>query len=419
MIGLAVGDAIGAPVEGLKGGHIRQLYGELDSYVDSEIAWSKKPHRWRAPGLYSDDTQQAMALADTLVKCRGFEAKYFARLLADMAKADTGAKFGAHRGTGKNFRASVRALMDGADPSESGQPSAGIGAMMRAAPCGLYFAGDTEAVVRSAIEQGLVTHRDPRALVMAAALAQAVSLSVTGEWDKSKPDARIGQVVEVVEEAERLVERDFIHMIPVACMGRLGMAASAIRLLPRLPELPQPQMAFRQIVAEANRQFPEHKITEPGQGFVMAGGLSALFIALTATDFEDAVKRAVHLGKDTDTMAAIVGAVLGARNGEDAIPKKWRQGLVNARQVGLRGEALLHKSSDGLGIKDLVATEKDLTRQEEDQRKSFILKMEEKGQYKPRPEPAETKAPAAPMPSAIDRKKKRQKTKRVKAPWKK
>ncbi|MFO8056190.1 MAG: ADP-ribosylglycohydrolase family protein [bacterium] len=421
MIGLAAGDALGCPVEGLKAGHITQLYGRVDSFVDPFIAWKKKPHRWRLPGLYSDDTQQALALSDTLVKCNGFDASYFARLLTDMARADTGGQFGAHRGTGKNFRGSVRALMEGADPFNAGMPSAGIGAMMRSAPCGLYFGGDVESTMRAAVEQGLVTHRDPRSLVMAALCAVAVSGNATGSGDGRSAGERLSELSEAAGRAEDLVEKEYIHLIPVACMDRFGMAKSALDLLPRLVELPERSMALKQIVAESNRQFPEHKITEPGQGFVMAAGVTALYIALTARDLEEGVIEAVSLGKDTDSMAAIVGAIMGARWGEESVPDRWRDGLVNFDQVALRGEALLYKSSEGLGLTNLARMEAELTSREVREREALIERLAQKGEYVPASKPrskAQKESGKDRAPTPRERKDKKHKPKRVKAPWK-
>ncbi len=429
MLGLAAGDAMGAPVEGLKAGHISQLYGRIQGFVDPGVAWGKKPGRWRMQALYTDDTQQSLALADSLLKCRGFNPEHFAELLARMARAETGARFGAHRGTGKNFRASVRAVMDGLD--ETGMPSAGIGAMMRVAPCGLYFARDREALMRAAIQQGLVTHTDPRALVMACVQAFSVSMAVTGEGDHQGAVQKARDMVEAAVIAESMVEKEFIHRVPVACMDRFGMAKKGLDMLPGLAELPEENMAYKQIVSEANRQFPMHKITEPGQGFVMASGLSALYIALTSKDYETGVLRAVHLGKDTDTMAAIAGAILGARYGEESVPEEWRRSLVNAEQPALRGEALFQKSADGPGIKDLVEMESGLTAMEQQKREELIAKLEAKGEMPKTPprkirekQKAKQVESEAPPPGRAattkqDRIKKRGKRKREKPPWKK
>ena len=70
LLGLAVGDALGAPLEGLNAQQIRHHYGIVTDYVDGVKAWKKKPNRWRLPGLYTDDTQQALALIDVLLACR-------------------------------------------------------------------------------------------------------------------------------------------------------------------------------------------------------------------------------------------------------------------------------------------------------------------------------------------------------------
>ena len=62
LLGMAIGDALGAPLEGLGAQQIRAHYQLVTDYVDGARAWKKKPYRWRLPGLYSDDTQQALAL---------------------------------------------------------------------------------------------------------------------------------------------------------------------------------------------------------------------------------------------------------------------------------------------------------------------------------------------------------------------
>ena len=51
LLGLAVGDALGAPLEGLSPQQIRTHYGRVTNYVDGVLAWKRKPHRWRMPGL--------------------------------------------------------------------------------------------------------------------------------------------------------------------------------------------------------------------------------------------------------------------------------------------------------------------------------------------------------------------------------
>src|SRR6516225_8172095 len=103
LLGLAVGDALGAPLEGLSAQQIRAHYNLVDDFVDGSRAWKRKPFRWRLPGLYSDDTQQALALCDVLLKYRAVDPERLAELYLALA-TPRGSYMGAHRGLGRSFR---------------------------------------------------------------------------------------------------------------------------------------------------------------------------------------------------------------------------------------------------------------------------------------------------------------------------
>src|SRR5947209_11185389 len=124
LLGLSVGDALGAPLEGLSAQQIRAHYGQVDDFVDGARAWKKKPYRWRLPGLYTDDTQQALALADVLLECGGVDPDRLAALYLGLA-TPKGAHLGAHRGIGRSFRAVLAELERGVSPRQTGQTSAG------------------------------------------------------------------------------------------------------------------------------------------------------------------------------------------------------------------------------------------------------------------------------------------------------
>ena len=80
LLGMAVGDALGAPLEGLSSQQIRTHYGRVRNYVDGVQAWKRKPYRWRMRGLYSDDTQQALAICDVLLDYRRVDPERLADL---------------------------------------------------------------------------------------------------------------------------------------------------------------------------------------------------------------------------------------------------------------------------------------------------------------------------------------------------
>src|SRR5436305_10852270 len=85
LLGLAVGDALGAPLEGLSAQQIRAHYGQVVDFVDGARAWKRKPYRWRMPGLYSDDTQQALALCDVLLESGHVDPERLAEIYLRLA----------------------------------------------------------------------------------------------------------------------------------------------------------------------------------------------------------------------------------------------------------------------------------------------------------------------------------------------
>ena len=103
LLGMAIGDALGAPLEGLSAQQIRAHYSQVTDYVDGARAWKKKPYRWRMPGLYSDDTQQALVLCDVLLEHGRIDPDRLAELYLDLATPE-GGYVGAHRGVGRSFR---------------------------------------------------------------------------------------------------------------------------------------------------------------------------------------------------------------------------------------------------------------------------------------------------------------------------
>src|SRR3954471_16120115 len=119
LVGLAVGDALGAPLEGLSAQQIRAHYGVVVDYVGGARAWKKKPYRWRLPGLYSDDTQQALALCDVLLEKRRLDSDRLADLYLRLA-TPKGAYVGAHRGVGRSFRQVLIELERGVPPRLTG-----------------------------------------------------------------------------------------------------------------------------------------------------------------------------------------------------------------------------------------------------------------------------------------------------------
>jgi ADP-ribosyl-[dinitrogen reductase] hydrolase len=366
LLGLSVGDALGAPLEGLSAQQIRAHYGQVVDYVDGARAWKRKPYRWRMPGLYSDDTQQALALSDVLLESGRVDPERLAELYLGLA-TPKGTYVGAHRGVGKSFRQVLIDLERGVSPRETGQRSAGIGAAMRIAPVALYFHSEPEAMFEAVMAASLMTHRDIRSLAGALAVSHAVRrLSAGAPRD---PSLLFRLAADVAREEERVVAR---YADSVTSLGPHGRSLSrAVAHVESLLESPR-ERALAALVEEANRHGADPVCKRATMGFPPACIPTCLYLLLTTDSFEEAITEVINLGGDADSAGAILGALAGAHYGLAAIPHRWLDGLQNRDAIDQRAEALFRRSIAGLDIPDLVDTEHELSARENACRESLM-----------------------------------------------
>jgi ADP-ribosyl-[dinitrogen reductase] hydrolase len=359
LLGLAVGDALGAPLEGLSSQQIKSHYGRVKNYVDGVQAWKRKPYRWRLRGLYTDDTQQAMALCDVLLENGRADQERLAEIYLNLANPK-GSFVGAHRGIGRSFRQVLAALERGVPAHLAGQPGAGIGAAMRIAPVPLFFAvEDTDGLFDAALAASLMTHRDIRSLSGALAVAHTIRRLVAGM--PRDPSLLLWVAADLVKDETRIAAEFAGRVIKIdehaRCLPRAIANAESILDQPR-------DRALNALVDEANRHGAEPCCKRPTQGFPPACIPTCLLLLLTTDCFEEAISDVVNLGGDADTAGAILGAMAGAFYGVEGIPKRWLDGLQNREGIEARALALARGTSEGLSIPDLIATERELTRRE-------------------------------------------------------
>ena len=365
LLGLAIGDALGAPLEGLGAQQIRAHYHLVTDYVDGARAWRKKPYRWRLPGLYTDDTQQALALADVILERGSVDPDALAAIYLDMATPEEGYA-GAHRGVGRSFRQVLAELKRGVPPDQTGQTSAGVGAAMRIAPLALYFA-DADALHDAVLAASLMTHRDIRSITGAFAVAHALRRILEGE---SRDPSLLFRVAADVARAETRLIADLGHRLTsLRAHGR--SLSQAIARTESLLEIPRDR-ALAALVEEANRHGAEPVCRRPTMGFPPACIPTCLYLFLATESFEEALIEVVNLGGDADSTGAILGALAGAWYGEAAIPPRWLDGLQNRDGVEARATALAQRSTAGIDIPDLIRTEQHLSARETDCRNHLI-----------------------------------------------
>lgn len=359
LLGLSVGDALGAPLEGLSAQQIRAHYGQVDDYVDGSRAWKKKPYRWRMPGLYTDDTQQALALCDVLLEYGRIDPDRLAEIYLSLANPK-GSYVGAHRGVGRSFRKVLADLERGVSPRDTGQRSAGIGAAMRIAPVALYHHGldDRDQMLDAVMAASLMTHRDVRSLSGALAVTHAIRHLLDG--DERAPSLLFRIAGAVARDEEVIIKR----YPEVASVDRhRGSLAQVIAKVEPLLDLPR-ERALAALVEEANRHGADPVCKRPTMGFPPACIPTCLYLLMTTDGFEEAIVEIINMGGDADSAGAILGAFAGAHYGAQAIPDRWLNRLQNRDGIELRALALDRRTAEGLDIPSLVDREHELSRGE-------------------------------------------------------
>ena len=173
LLGLAVGDALGAPYEGLTAQDIFFQFGTPDKLVRNPSGNTL---------YYTDDTEMMIGVAETLVAHGEIRPDDLCRRFADNYDPD--------RGYGRGARLILETMAGGGDWNSVAETvfpggSFGNGAAMRVAPVGLLFASDSDEVWRQAAASALPTHTHPVGIEGAQVFALAVALLVlTDTFDR-------------------------------------------------------------------------------------------------------------------------------------------------------------------------------------------------------------------------------------------
>ena len=268
LVGLAVGDALGAPFEG----------------AGMRSRWSRKMEPGgrlaRQAGSVTDDTLQAIAVAESLVTNRGFSGPDMLR------RFWTG--YDAHPEYYGPTSSMVFSLIQSGVPveravrlaHERGGGSRTNGPVMRGAPIGIVFAGRMVEEVSMAAAK--LTHHDP-----------------------------------VAGASSGFVNR----MVSELCRGRTRHEAFRAAL----------SGCGDSTVIGMLGQWRAHPVSASLDALLLAHG--AVTIMMTSHSFREAVERAVNTEGDTDTLGAVVGSLAGAKFGIQAIPAEWIAPLEKKRKI--------------------------------------------------------------------------------------
>ena len=304
LLGTAVGDALGLACEGLSAKRQQRMFPSLDGY-----------HLWFGKGLCSDDTEHACMLAQSLLVSGGDEAQF----TRDFAWRLRWWFAGLPAGIGLATLRSLIKLWLFVPTGWRGVYSAGNGPAMRSALLGVLFADDEARLAALNRAATRLTHTDPKAECGALAIALAARASMRGD----RFDVYLADLT-------RLTASHGAAGVEMASLaGRAHASATA---------------------GEAIETFVQSTGSRNGVSGYMYHSVPAVLHAWFAhpRDFAQALTTLIRCGGDTDTTAAMLGAIIGARVGRAGIPTKWLSDLAEWPRTVAWIAALAHTTAEAV-----------------------------------------------------------------------
>lgn len=322
LIGGAIGDALGYPVEFIYSfGDIQQRYGERGiTRLDTRQHWLDETEQ-AGKAVVSDDTQMTLFTANGLLnaKKQGISLKYgICRAYIEWYLTQIGKKSSKYkdcwisnvpelnhrRAPGNTCMSSLDDIYRGKDPMNN---SKGCGGVMRIAPLSLYAAVQNRMSIDEAdllaAEAAEITHQHPLGYISAALMSHVIyRLALDTEPTREGLERYIMEGVATIRKQYQTYHNDVERMA---------------------------ELAERAIYLLDNGKTDLENIGHLGEGWT---GEEALAIALYCTlkhfdSFEDAMIAAVNHGGDSDSTGAVTGNILGAAIGYEAIPQYYKDDL--------------------------------------------------------------------------------------------
>jgi ADP-ribosyl-[dinitrogen reductase] hydrolase len=301
LLGLAVGDALGAPFEG-------SPPGDGSSFLCEEMLGGGPFHL--EPGEWTDDTSMALCLAESLIERRNFDPldqlERYVRWMREGRLSSNGRCFD----IGGTVHAALRKFLETRQPycGSTDPTSAGNGSIMRLAPVPLFYANNSGEAIERCGESSRTTHAADTAVDACRYLG--------------------GLIVGAIQGASREELLGGIFCPVSSCWDEKPLA-----------------LEVHEIAGGSFRRSNPPDIC--ASGYVVKSLEAALWAFHRSSSFRDGCLYAVSLGLDADTTGAVYGQLAGAFYGESAIPESWLEKLAHRRLIESVAERLFNLANSG------------------------------------------------------------------------
>ncbi len=295
LMGCGVGDALGQPFEGKFGIHIRDII-DITKYYQ---------------GIYTDDTQLTLAIAESLIRKERFDPEDLAMRFVEWLDEPP-------IGPGFTCLSVANKLSKGSSWKNSGISSGANGAVMRISPVGLFYRDNVTELIKVARESSKITHNHVGAYSSAIIVARAVAYLTNNE--EIHVDDFINSLLDSIKDIkiedfkEHILSlKDYLTENPFNALMKIGLLG-------------------------VKPPFYDSRLEGMGiiHPYACATTLGALYSFLYHQDsYLKAVTLAVKGGGDTDTVGAICGAVAGTWNGIESIPQELIKNLRKNNKISV------------------------------------------------------------------------------------
>ena len=214
---------------------------------------------------------------------------------------------GTARGYGKTTKMAMESLKAGTHWSQSGVAgSYGNGSAMRSSPIGVYFRNDLPTIIKVATIDAQITHASDEAIAGSIAIALTAAYAINNDTDnlleKIHPHLPDSKVKNTIYSLGALLDASQIST--ATALAVLGTKADVRETVP-----------------------------------------SALYLFMKYDNYQQAVLAAINAGNDTDTTAAIVGSLFGAKYGRQCIPQNWIDQVEDSEKLMVLDSQLHNRSN--------------------------------------------------------------------------
>ncbi|MFA4906684.1 MAG: ADP-ribosylglycohydrolase family protein [archaeon] len=322
LVGVAAGDAMGMPTSMMSPETIRKFFPE---YVTDFYPAPKGHilHQGLVAGQVTDDTQQTLLIADSIIANGCVDPEDVARRLIQWGEDNHA--FDSMLVGPSTLRA-LYAIRAGKSIKQSGSAGDTNGAPMRIASVGIFGAGNLEKTVNAVEQACLPTHNTNIAIAGSSAIAMAIGCGISGEKD----------IDLIIKKAMLAAEKGMQR-------GNIWYSASIVK---------RTQIALDIVQNHSSREAQMRDLYDMVGGGVQISETVPLCLAvfkMARGNPVEAIGITTNLGGDCDTTSAITGSICGAYSGIGAFPKAWMKKLADVNHIDFEyyADKLFHILENG------------------------------------------------------------------------